>query len=291
MTTLATAYKWKWRPRFRQRLYQVQVSLFRGLAGLLPGMSRVALRSAIDVKGRMDYRKDDIFLNVGSWIEYDKRLKSCSKEPETVTWIEDFVREGDVVYDIGANVGAYSLLIAKHLNGKGKVYAFEPSFSTFAQLCGNVALNRCGQTVSPMYVALAEHTGMAYFNYTSMDAGTALHALGDGSGIGRVVHRQPILSFSLDELIERFAMEAPQHIKLDVDGIEFDILRGARHTLADTGLRTIIVETEETREGSDGIRDLLHEAGFVLHSEHVHNQNPYHPGPYVRNCIFVKNGG
>ena len=79
MTTLASTYKWKWRPRVRQRLYQVQVNLFKGLAALLPGMSRVALRSAIDTRGKMDYLKDDIFLNVGSWIEYDKRLKSCCK--------------------------------------------------------------------------------------------------------------------------------------------------------------------------------------------------------------------
>ena len=171
MTTLASAYKWKWRPRLRQRLYQAQVGLFRWLAGLLPGMSRVALRSAIDVKGKMDYFKDDIFLNVGSWIEYDKRLRSCAKEPETVDWIEGFIKEGDVVYDIGANVGAYSLLIAKHLNGRGRVYAFEPSFSTFAQLCGNVALNNCSQTVSPMYVALAEHTGMHGCRYSTARPG------------------------------------------------------------------------------------------------------------------------
>ncbi len=288
MTTLASTYKWKWRPRVRQRLYQVQVNLFKGLAALLPGMSRVALRSAIDTRGKMDYLKDDIFLNVGSWIEYDKRLKSCAKEPETVAWIEEFIRGGDVVYDIGANVGAYSLLIAKHLSGRGKVYAFEPSFSTFAQLCGNVALNQCSETVSPMYVALAEHTGMAYFNYTSMDAGTALHALGDAAGLAKVVHRQPILSFALDELIDHFSLERPNHIKLDVDGIEFDILRGARQALSDPALRTIIVETEETREGADRIREVLGDAGFTLHSEHIHNQNPFHPGPYVRNCIFVK---
>ncbi len=288
MTTLASVYKWKWRPRFRQRLYQAQVSLFKGLAGLLPGMSRVALRSAIDVKGKMDYLKDDIFLNVGSWIEYDKRLKSCSKEPETVFWIEAFIKEGDVVYDIGANVGAYSLLIAKHLNGRGKVYAFEPSFSTFAQLCSNVALNQCSHTVSPMYVALAEHTGMAYFNYTSMDAGTALHALGDAAGLARVVHRQPILSYALDELIEHFSIDRPNHIKLDVDGIEFDILRGAKQALSDSRLKTVIVETEETREGADKIRSLLQDAGLVLHSEHIHNQNPFHPGPYVRNCIYIR---
>ena len=103
-----------------------------------------------------------------------------------------------------------------------------------------------------------------------------------------MVHRQPILSFSLDELIDRFSIDRPNHIKLDVDGIEYDILKGAGQTLSDENLKTIIVETEETREGADKIRDLLHGAGFTLHSEHIHNQNPFHPGPYVRNCIFVK---
>jgi FkbM family methyltransferase len=290
MTTLGSLFRWKWGPRLRRHLYQAQLGLFRALANILPGMSRVALRNAINVKCRMDYAKKDIYLNVGSWVEYDKRLKSCAKEPETVAWIEGFIMEGDVVYDIGANVGAYSLLIAKRLNGKGRVYAFEPSFSTFAQLCGNIALNDCSQTVSPMYLALSDKTAIEDFKYTSIDAGTALHGLGQNSAVAGVVYQQQMISYSLDELIGDFALEPPNHIKLDVDGIEYGILKGAAATLADRRLRTVIVETEDTRDGSGDIAGLLLKAGFELHSQHPHNQNPFHSGPYVRNCLFVRTG-
>ena len=80
----------------------------------------------------------------------------------------------------------------------------------------------------------------------------------------------------------------PNHIKLDVDGIEFAILQGARQTLSDTRLRSVIVETEQTREGSDRISELLLSHGFCIDSEHIHNHNPFNKGPFVRNVIFVR---
>lgn len=286
--SLHDVYRWRWRPRWRTRSFRLLSGLFGILTACLPDFARLALRQAGPVVRPLDYAAADVRIHADSWVEYDKRAYSCSKEPETVAWLETHIKPGDVVYDIGANVGAYSLIIAKRFQGKVKVYAFEPSFSTFAQLSRNVALNDVSDAVYPMYIALSDKNGLSFFNYSSLDTGTALHALDSGGDhtAFQAVHRQPILSFTLDEMVERFNLPYPHHIKLDVDGIEHAILRGAARALAQRDLRSIIVESEETRPGADSIHGLLRAAGFELESEHVHNANPLHKGPYVKNCIY-----
>jgi FkbM family methyltransferase len=293
MNAVLIKLKWKWLPSFKKNFYKSSVSIFKKIFNLLPSMLRLIMKNSIDIVKRMDYKKGDILLNIDAFIEYDKRTKSCSKEPETVFWIENFIKGGDVVFDIGANVGAYSFVIARHTNGRAKVYAFEPSFSTFAQLSRNVFLNNCDGVVIPMYVALSDRTGIATFNYSGIETGTALHALhalhaSTDNAAFKSVYSQPILSYTIDDFIEQFNIPRPNHIKLDVDGIEYTILKGAQKTLSNNALRTIIVESEESRKGANEIEALLGEAGFTLHSAHLHNQNPLHKGPYVRNCIFVK---
>lgn len=290
--SLRALYQWRWRPRWRLRAFNFLVSCFQLTTAWLPDMVRLALRTVRPVVKRLDYADAEVRIHADSWVEYDKRAHSCSKEPETVAWIESHIRPDDVVYDIGANIGAYSLLIAKRLQSKVKVYAFEPSFSTFAQLSRNVALNGVSDAVYPMYVALSDSSGLSFFNYSSLDTGTALHALEtDGNPVEfKAVHRQPILSFTLDEMVERFAIPYPNHIKLDVDGIEYPILTGARKVLDWEGLHSIIVESEETRPGANTIHGFLCEAGFELESEHLHNANPLHKGPYVKNCIYRRAG-
>lgn len=281
----AALWQWRWRARVRKRVYDLMIRAARSMTALLPPVAQLALRNAREVTRRLDYPGAGIRISAESWVEYDKRAHSCAKEPETVEWIERYVQPNEVVFDIGANVGAYALLAARIR--QAKVYAFEPSFSTFAQLSRNVALNDLSDRVAPMYMALADKTDLIHFNYSSLETGTALHALGAGGGF-RPVHRQPILSFRLDDLVRQFGLEYPNHIKLDVDGIEYAILKGATEVLRHPNLRSIIVETEEARDGSQDMGSLLGEAGFSLASVHVHNSNPLHFGPYVRNCIFVR---
>jgi len=102
--------------------------IISALIRILPGRSRVAIKSDISVVRRLDYGPRQIMMNVDSDFEYQVRLKSCRKEPETVNWIETFFKEGQVLYDIGANIGAYTLVAASFFDGKLRVYAFEPAF-------------------------------------------------------------------------------------------------------------------------------------------------------------------
>ncbi len=288
MIDIAAQYRWRWRPALQRGAYRAAYAVARVLLWPLPGRMRLALRQAAAVVAPLDYRGGGLRLHVESLLEYDKRARSCAKEPETVAWIERNVRPGDVVFDIGANVGAYALVAARFTAGRARVFAFEPGCANFAQLCRNIVLNDCGASVVPLALALSDHTGFDVFHYRSLDSGAALHTL--GADAARAVFDQPLPCYRLDDLVERFGLPQPNHIKLDVDGIEHAVLQGAERTLKDPALRTVLVETDDGRSGSERITATLAAAGLRLASTHPHHDNPLHRGPVVRNCVYVREG-
>ena len=253
----------------------------------LDAASLLDLKNEINVVERMDYARRDVLLSVDSRIEYETRLHSCKKEPDTVEWIETFLKPGDVLFDVGANVGAYSLVAAKFFEGGVRVYAFEPAFLNYTQLCKNVHLNRCQGSVVPLPVALSDKTALGVFNYYNLIPGGALHTLGaavDHKGEAfEPVFTQHMISYRLDDLVEQFGVPVPNHIKIDVDGIELDVLVGAERTLSNPSLRSVIVELE-AGEGERQITELLASRGFELHSQHTR----WTPG--MLNCIFSRKG-
>jgi len=228
--------------------------------------------------GRLDHPRFDIEMVAESDIEVF-RLGSCAKEPETIAWIEGYIRPGDVFYDVGANVGAYSLVADRQMDGTGRVYAFEPGFSTFPTLVRNVFLNNVQDRVVPLSVALADSSGLVPITYSTVEAGGAKHTFGQSSA------DQPwqrVVSFALDELRERFGLEQPNLIKIDVDGAEPLVLRGAPQTLRDPALRSVLVEVTEGEPETEDIVGLLEAAGLSLASKHSHARSG------VSNFVFAR---
>lgn len=241
--------------------------LFRGL----PDRVKLRITAGAPVIRKMDYGRHDIFLDIRSLTEYHTRATSSSKEPETVEWIENFIKDGQVLYDVGANIGAYSLITSKFHEGRVKVYAFEPHFVTYAQLCSNIYLNGCQDTIMPMQVALSDETKVDVFNYANLTPGGALHALGQpidfkGDSFDPVL-KQPVLAFTVDDLISQFNLPFPNHLKLDVDGIEFLVLQGAGKTLANPNFESILIELDEARNNNE-ITDFLESKDLRFHSKH-----------------------
>jgi hypothetical protein len=143
---------------------------------LIPLWLRLRVRE-VDVEvRRMDYDGAPILLRLESEREYNWRLHSCRLEPGTVDWIETMFEAGDVFYDVGANVGAFSLVAFKHLRGNARIYAFEPAFATFSQLCRNVIINGATECIVPLPLALSDRSAVLPFNYRSLSSGEALGA-------------------------------------------------------------------------------------------------------------------
>lgn len=211
-----------------------------------------------------------------------------SKEPDTLDWLDAEFGEDDKLFDIGANIGVYSLYAAK-LSPRAKVYAFEPEAQNFAHLCRNVFANGLTNVV-PCCAALSDAEAFAEFHVSELEAGTAHHALHGPAperiGGPRSVFRQGTLSASLDALVGRFGLPAPSLMKIDVDGHEEAILAGAKVLLKDARLRSVLVEVNgRPGEGADsGIPALMRAGGFKLASEGP--ALPTGRGGSSRNCVF-----
>jgi len=206
----------------------------------------------------------------------------ATKEPETIDWIVENFRAGDILFDIGANVGIYSMLAAA-LNPEGTVVAVEPMPATFSRLCENARVNEL-RNVQPYCVAIADRTGLGTFNFASLWEGSSMHSLGAPAATEQfgetVVFRSGIGVVTLDDLAA--VAGVPSLIKIDVDGGEDDVLAGAEGVLRDPTLRSILLEFNwTTGSPGRGARDRrLLDAGFVATREGIE---------YERNAMTWRN--
>jgi FkbM family methyltransferase len=184
--------------------------------------------------------------------EFRRSSEALTKEPGTNAWIRQHVKPGEVFYDIGANIGVYTLMAGKQVGPGGRVYAFEPHAANFSQLLQNIKLNNLQGVVRPCCIALHDKTELVNFNY--MDLGAArghsqVNQLTNHAGEHFDAEvSEPKLSASLDDLIAHHGFPAPDHVKIDVDGNEIPILNGMRPQL--TGAkppRTLQIETEKNQ--------------------------------------------
>ncbi|QQG45461.1 MAG: FkbM family methyltransferase [Candidatus Sungiibacteriota bacterium] len=255
---------------------------------MIEGSGWRPLSWALKGLGILDYAKRPLVMEVKSYSQLD-HLKSCQREPETVAWLENNFRPGEILYDIGANVGAYSLIAWTVTAGQGRIYAFEPGFSTFDALVQNLILNKCGDKIIPLPVALADRTEIFYFHYSDISPGHALHELSDFSASAqRVPHpafSQPMLGWRLDDFIEKFNLPHPTHLKIDVDGEELRVIKGAERTLASPTLKSLLIEINESLAGAAEIKERLHSAGLVMSNSYKRKR------PQTFNYIFERKRG
>ncbi len=233
----------------------------------LPLRQYVGIKEQLNVSGTLDYKDANILMNVDSAFHL-MRLGSCAKEPKTIEWIETYFRKADVFYDIGANVGAYSFVAHAVTKGECTIYAFEPSFSTFATLSRNIFLNNFDKEITALQVALADATELLPFNYSDIATGASLHSIGealdqDGEPF-KAEYTQTMLCYRLDDLITQFSLQPPNHIKIDTDGAELKILRGAGQTLINPELRTILIEVNEKLPTCGEMLDYIKSKGFQV---------------------------
>lgn len=258
---------------------------------------RAKLHLALGLPGEaaalLDYDRSPVRISVSSAMEYHTRLHSCKKEPETIRWIEEGLSPGDVLYDIGANVGVYSLVAAAYWGEKIKIVAVEPSPVNFARLVRNLTLNRFEGKVFPLPVALAGRTGILPFHCENLTAGGSLHALGEAVNYRgekfTPVSSIPMLSYTLDTLIEQFELPEPTHLKLDVDGTEMAILRGAQKTLR--SIKSVLVEVDDHRADGSAIQAILEENGLRVAGRYPYLYGAKFPQfSGISNIIFERAG-
>lgn len=160
--------------------------------------------------GKLDYPKREIRMYASTPVEEAYRLNACAKEPWTVEWIES-MPPGSVLYDVGANVGSYTLIAAALGH---TVVAIEPSFANYARLCENILLNDLGPKVIPLCMAAGHIWGAPLIEQEATP------------GYSGGAKRLNTLTAPLSSLAALMRLPAPTHVKIDVDGAELSVLDG-----------------------------------------------------------------
>jgi FkbM family methyltransferase len=175
----------------------------------------------------------------------------------------EIVRPGDIVYDLGANIGWYSLLAARRVGPTGQVIAFEPAIENAAHLQRNSASNGFANIVV-VPAAVSDRDGWAMFlNRGSLQGrldkpDDDIQAKRLAKQVGKSRGRTPVPMVTLDAWIAEAEQMPPSLIKIDIEGAEIGALGGMKSTLR-TAKPALIIELHGTR---DAILDLLDQSDY-----------------------------
>ncbi|MDB5203121.1 MAG: fkbM [Ferruginibacter sp.] len=151
-------------------------------------------------------------------------------EAENFTFLEKQLKPGAVVLDIGAHIGLFAVVAAKMTGARGKIYAFEPSPATKTILEKTIAINQLGQTIFPVAEAMSKEVGTITFFVSDNEAdnGNSLVSYKDDrklEGINVPVN-------TIDHFTAERKLSTVDFIKIDVEGAEYDTLRGGAEVFA-----------------------------------------------------------
>jgi FkbM family methyltransferase len=200
-----------------------------------------------------------------------KRVETLfTKEPTTIPWLES-MKPGEVLVDIGANVGMYSIYAAKVAGAR--VYSFEPEALNYAELNKNIFVNGLHGQVTAYCMAMSNENRVDKLLLGGFAEGLSHHDFGENTwtqdkdfGALRTAKDERLVqgcvSFSLDHLVSSGAIPSPQHIKIDVDGLESKVVDGCWQTITGGKLETILIEIDHRIPSCLAIVDRMVAAGW-----------------------------
>jgi len=170
----------------------------------------------------------------GERVRVSAKYRHLSWNPEEYAAFRAAVRPGATVLDVGANIGAYTLLFAMWAGPSGRVMAFEPSPRSVEGLREHLRLNGVADRVEIVEAAVSNAEGTASFDCSGASGANALVGAGRAGADAITVE-----TTTLDACCESRGVR-PSVIKIDVEGAELEVLRGGRRTLAQPGLDVFV---------------------------------------------------
>ena len=159
-------------------------------------------------------------------------------DPALLSLVTEIIRPGDVIWDIGANLGLFTFSAAVAAGPEGYVLAIEPDALLVGMLRRSAAANHGEATVEVLSVAVADNLGIARFEVARRNRATShLEGYG-GTQTGGVRATEIVPTVTLDWLAQRFPL--PRVVKIDVEAAEMKVLAGGERVL--DGCPTIICE-------------------------------------------------
>ena len=229
-----------------------------------------------------------------------KKLESINKyfsqyETSEQLLVSKLVKTGMLAFDIGANIGDYSILLSKLVGKSGKVYSFEPTINTFNQLQERIINFNCNN-VTPLQKAVYSDNIQIDFNEFSKEF-SAWNSIGkphmlDPQGSGKyvpIIKTETVEAITLDSFCYNNHIQHIDYLKIDVEGAESDVLKGATGLLKNQSIYFIQFEiSQKMLEGlertAQSTFDILIEHDYECHritpngdiGEEVVNSNSFY---------------
>jgi len=206
-----------------------------------------------------------LYFHTPNWLTDYRARTLLTKEPETIFWL-DRIPLNSVVYDIGANIGVYSIYAAAVKNAQ--VLAFEPSFLNLELLFRNIQTNNLQSkiTIAPLSLSNSNQVENFYMQGGDNIWGGAHNSSGQSvTQSGKSMEDFSVssqIAITLDSLVETLNLPLPDYVKIDVDGIESMILQGAQKTLSKAKEILIEVDLGNTLQSAE-IHNILSRLDFV----------------------------
>ena len=223
------------------------------------------LRLQFNKTKKIKYNKSSSFLlSVPNRLSLYRANTYFTKEPETIEWIKSFSPKS-VLWDVGANIGLYSLFAAKEKDCE--VIAFEPSVFNLELLARNISLNNLSNQITIFPLALSNKESSGLFNMSNPEWGGALSTFDQKfNQYGKemdVKFKYQLMGISGDFIIKQMKLKQPLYLKIDVDGVEHIILTGMKKSLSK--VKSILVEINDDFDNQiNTTKRLLTSAGFSL---------------------------
>ena len=220
-----------------------------------------------------------------------------TKEPETLDWIDNFDNSKKFTFwDIGANIGLYSIYAAlKH--GNCDVVSFEPSTSNLRTLSRNISINNLENRIKIFTNPLSNKTDeFSEMRETQFIEGGALNSFGENYNFEgkefKSLMTYQLMGKSINSILDNKILEVPSYIKIDVDGIEHLILKGAEKYLNHNNLLSLSIEINEdfTKQFQEVLK-IMKDSNFkVLYKKHNEEMFKQGVSSYANtyNYVFVR---
>lgn len=210
--------------------------------------SRLLVNNYVSIKqcrhGLFMYNLNDLFVGRGM----DIYGEWCEAELDCLGQI---LKTGDVVVDVGANIGTHTVFFSQKVGSAGRVFAFEPQRMTFEMLCANLVLNGL-LNVAPIQNGVSDQQGEIMVPVLNPAVAQNFAALKiEGHATGDLVKVQPLDALELKRC---------DLIKIDVEGMELKVLQGAEKTIRDC--RPLLFAENNSREGSPELVQALFDLGY-----------------------------
>ena len=183
-----------------------------------------------------------------------------SKEPETIKWLSSF-KQTDIFWDVGANIGLYSIFAAVNIGCK--VLAFEPENQNYAQLNKNIHFNKVNELVTGYCIGISDETAITKINLSRIAAGYSGHSIDINS---TSVFSQGCLVHSIDTLIE-MGLPCPTKLKIDIDGLEPLVLKGCEKNIRN--IDSILIEIDQNNKSHLNMINTLKKYGFDYDEDQI----------------------